>query len=64
MTSKEFKEKRKILGLTQRELLQYFGFLTVNSISQIERGNRPIPLNSAWIFKNLERDLLNKKIVC
>jgi transcriptional regulator with XRE-family HTH domain len=64
MTKKEFQQKRKILGLTQRELTQYFGFLSVNSISEIERGNIRVPLNSAWIFKNLERDLLNKKIVC
>jgi len=60
MTKKEFQQKRKILGLTQRELTQYFGFLSVNSISEIERGKIRVPLNSAWIFKNLERDLFVK----
>jgi len=57
MTNLEFKNKRKLLGLSQLAIAKYFGLLSNNSISEIELGKRPVPLNAHWIFKNLMREL-------
>ena len=44
MTSKELKEARKLLGLSQGQLAKSIGFTRYDQISKMERGIADIPL--------------------
>ena len=57
MTSKEFRAKRQLLGLSQLAIAKYFGLLSNNSISEIELGKRPVPINADFVFKYLAAEI-------